>query len=87
MHTTGAVAIIIALTVTNILGLTVAARLRTAMVLLLVGGLAIVVVAGFAARAAELTLHLALTDLVPHPVEQLPLARTAFVKRRSSRGG
>ncbi|MEF8728463.1 MAG: APC family permease [Accumulibacter sp.] len=50
-----AVAIIIALTAANILGLSFAARLQTAMVLLLVGGLAAVVVAGFAAPAAELT--------------------------------
>jgi amino acid transporter len=41
--------IIIVLTATNILGLTLAARLQTVMVLLLVGGLTAVVVAGFSA--------------------------------------
>jgi APA family basic amino acid/polyamine antiporter len=62
-----AVAIIIVLTATNILGLTVAARLQTAMVLLLVGGLAAVVVAGFTAPAAGLTSHPAPTWFASTP--------------------
>ncbi|MCM8613960.1 APC family permease [Accumulibacter sp.] len=62
-----AVAIIIVLTVTNILGLTIAARLQTAMVLLLVGGLAAVVVAGFAVPAAGLTTQQAPTWFASTP--------------------
>lgn len=49
-----AAAVIVALTATNILGLTLAARLQTVMVLLLVGGLAAVVVAGFTAPTPDL---------------------------------
>jgi len=62
-----AAAIIIMLTVTNILGLTIAARLQTAMVLLLVGGLAAVVAAGFTAPATELTSHPAPTWFASTP--------------------
>ena len=48
-----AVAIVIVLTFVNIRGLTIAARLQTVMVLLLVGGLIAVIASGFSAPAAD----------------------------------